>query len=363
MGVRDDELYMRRALRLAGRGLGRTSPNPPVGAVVVRRGKVVGQGFHRRAGLAHGEAAALKAAGAFARGATLYVTLEPCAHHGRTPPCVDAVLASGVREVVVGTRDPNPKVRGGGIERLRRAGLKVRIGVLREECDDLIAAFRKHSATGLPFVTLKLAASLDGRIATASGESRWVTSEASRAVVHQLRNDHDAVLVGAETVIHDDPELTCRLRGGRNPVRVIVDGRLRISARSRVVKDGKAPTLVFTAKGTTTRRRLEAPGVEVIRMPATSGRIAWSRLLRELGRRDVMSVLIEGGADVAAGVLAARLVDIVCLFYAPKLIGGDGRAVLGPLGVRRLRQAIELQAPSVHRVGVDLLIISHMSPR
>jgi len=356
----DDERYMRQALRLARRGVGRTSPNPPVGAVVVRRGEIVGRGFHRRVGTPHGEAAALHDAGTRARGATLYVTLEPCAHHGRMPPCVDAVLASGVREVVIGTRDPNPKVRGGGVERLRRAGLRVRLGVLQGECDEMIAAFRKHVTTGLPFVTLKLAASLDGRIATASGESRWITGAASRRLVHRLRNEHDAVLVGAETVLHDDPELTCRGRAGRNPVRVVLDGRLRVSRRHRVVRDGKAATLIVTTADVSRRRRqaLEARGATIVGLSAAGGRIPFRRVLRELGKRNLMSVLIEGGADVAAAALSAGLVDAVYLFYAPKLIGGDGRPMLGPLGVRRLRQAIDLAVPAIRRVDQDVLVVA-----
>jgi diaminohydroxyphosphoribosylaminopyrimidine deaminase/5-amino-6-(5-phosphoribosylamino)uracil reductase len=356
----DDEGYMRQALRLARRGVGRTSPNPPVGAIVVRNGRIVGRGYHRRAGAAHGEAAALQDAGANARGAILYVTLEPCAHHGRTPPCVDAVLASGVREVVVGTRDPNQKVRGGGVGRLRRAGLRVRIGILQEECDELIAAFRKHSTTGLPFVTLKLAASLDGRIATASGESRWITGTGSRRLVHRLRNEHDAVLVGAETVLRDDPELTCRMSGGRNPIRVVLDGRLRVGTQHRVVSDSKAPTLILTAAkiAAARRRRLEEKGARILYLPAPGARIPLRRVLRELGKREILSVMIEGGADVAASALAAGLIDSLYLFYAPKLIGGDGRPMLASLGVRRLKQAIALPSSKVVRVGEDLLVVS-----
>lgn len=362
----DDTRYMRLALRLARRGVGRTSPNPPVGAVVVRRGEIVGRGFHRRAGAAHGEAAALADAGTRARGATLYVTLEPCAHHGRTPPCVNAVLDSGIREVVIGTRDPNPKVRGGGIELLRRAGVVVRLGPLKEECDEMIAAFRKHVTTGLPFVTLKLAASLDGRIATATGESRWITGEASRRLVHRMRNEHDAVLVGAETVIRDDPKLTCRIAGGRNPLRVVVDGRLRLSPLAKIVRNAaKVPTMVITATSAAAirRRRLQSKGVDVVALPAQKGRSSWRRVLQSLGRRGVMSVLIEGGADVAGGILGAGLVDAIYVFCAPKLIGGDGRPILGSLGVRRLQQAILLAPPRLQRLGDDILIVSKPLPR
>src|SRR5512135_2351615 len=230
----DDARYMRLALRLGRRGLGRTSPNPPVGAVVVSGHTVVGRGYHHQAGMPHGEIEALTDAGARARGATLYVTLEPCAHHGRTPPCTDAVIAAGVRRVVFGTRDPNPTVSGNGMVRLRAARIAVTGGVLQPDCDELIAAFRKHVTTGLPLVTLKLAASLDGRIATATGESRWITGPESRLFTQRLRNEHDAILVGAQTVIRDDPELTCRLRGGRNPLRVVLDGRLRVPLGARV---------------------------------------------------------------------------------------------------------------------------------
>jgi len=354
---------MRLALRLARRGIGRTSPNPPVGAVVVRDGVVVGRGYHRRAGLPHGEAEALCDAGADARGATLYVTLEPCVHHGRTPPCTDAVIAAGVRRVVIGSRDPNPSVPGNGIARLRAAGIDVSSGVLQPECDELIAAFRKHVTTGLPLVTLKLAASLDGRIATASGESRWITGEASRRFVHRLRAAHDAILVGAQTVIHDDPELTCRLRGGRNPLRVILDGRLRLPPRARVLTHtAAAATLVIAGRHVSAAKikQVEARGAQVLRLPATEGHIALRRVLRALGARNVMSVLIEGGATVAAAALKARLVDRLLIFYAPKLIGGDGRPMLGALGVRRLQATPQLGRLRLRRFAEDVLVATEV---
>ena len=244
----EDARYMRLAWRQGRRGLGRTSPNPPVGAVVVAGGRVISAGYHHKAGEAHGEIEALRAAGSQARGATLYVTLEPCNHHGRTPPCTEAVIAAGIRRVVIGARDPNPHVRGNGIKRLQRAGISVTSGVERARCEDLIAGFRKHVTTGVPWVTLKLAASLDGRIATATGESRWITGADSRRFAHRVRAEHDAILVGAETVIRDDPELTCRIRGGHNPLRVIVDGRLRIPLTARVLtRLDAAATLVITS--------------------------------------------------------------------------------------------------------------------
>lgn len=359
----DDTHYMHMAVRLARRGLGRTSPNPPVGAVVVARNAVVGRGYHHKAGMPHGEIEALRAAGRRARGATLYVTLEPCAHHGRTPPCTAAVVAAGIRRVVIGSRDPNPAVPGNGAARLRAAGISVTTGVARAACDELIAAFRKHVTTGMPLVTLKLAASLDGRIATAGGESRWITGEASRRYVHRLRDQHDAVLVGAETVIHDDPELTCRLRGGRNPLRVILDGHLRLPRRARVLTNtGRAATLVVAGRQAARAkvRTIEALGAQVVQLPERSGRVALPRVLRSLGQRGIMSVLIEGGATVAAAVLAAGLVDRLLIFYAPMLIGGDGRPMLGPLGVRRLRQAPRLLPPQVRWFGADVLLVTEV---
>lgn len=360
----DDARYMRLALRAGRRGLGRTSPNPAVGAVLVRRGTVVGTGYHRRAGEPHAEVEALRAAGSRARAATLYVTLEPCAHQGRTPPCVEAVLAAGVRRVVIASRDPNPHVAGGGAERLRAAGLDVVTGVLEREGDALIAYFRKLVTTGRPFVTLKLAASLDGRIATASGESRWITSAASRRFVHRLRNRHDAVLVGAATAIHDDPQLTCRLRGGRNPWRVIVDGRLQLPLAAGVVTTARAiPTLVFAASDAGTRRvaALRDAGVDVVLLPAQRGKLAWPGILGELGRRGVASVLVEGGSEVAAGLLAARCADRLNLFLAPTFIGGDGRALLGSLGVRHLRDAVALGRLEVRRFAQDLFLATDIA--
>jgi diaminohydroxyphosphoribosylaminopyrimidine deaminase/5-amino-6-(5-phosphoribosylamino)uracil reductase len=360
--VSADVTFMREAIRLARKGLGRTSPNPPVGAVVVSRGRVVGRGFHRRAGALHGEAEALRAAGARARGATLYVTLEPCNHHGRTPPCTDAVLAAGVKRVVVGARDPNPHVKGGGITRLRARGVRVDVGVEEERCQDVIRAFTTYARTGLPFVTLKLAASLDGRIATVTGASRWITSEPARRLVHQLRNEYDAVMVGAGTVRADDPALTCRLRGGRDPLRIIVAGRLRLPLDAHILNGrAAAGTIVATAtRRPSVERALRTRGVTVLVQPAKSGVVSLRTLLAALGRRGIASVLIEGGATLAAAALRARVVDELLCFYAPKLIGGDGKPMLSSLGIRNLRTAVNLANVRVQRIGSDLLVRSSL---
>jgi diaminohydroxyphosphoribosylaminopyrimidine deaminase/5-amino-6-(5-phosphoribosylamino)uracil reductase len=354
----DDVAFMRQAVRLARRAIGRTRPNPPVGAVVVSRGEVVGRGFHRQAGGAHAEVEALRAAGPRARGATLYVTLEPCNHHGRTPPCTEAVIAAGIRRVVAGIPDPNPGVAGGGIARLRAHGVRVDVGVEERLCSDLIRAFAKHARTGLPFVTLKMAASVDGRIATVTGASRWITGERSRRLVHQLRNRFDAVMVGAGTVIADDPALTCRLRGGRDPLRIVVDGRLRVPLSAQVLTKEAAPgTIIATVTRKprildTFRRR----GATVLLLPGRRGSLSLRRLLAEVGKRGIMSVLIEGGALLAAAALRERVVDEFLCLYAPMLIGGDGLPSVAPLGVVSLADAIPLANLRVVRLGEDVLV-------
>lgn len=353
-GTAADRRFLRAALRLARRGLGRTSPNPAVGAIVVRGGRIVGRGFTQPPGGPHAEIVALRQAGALARGATLYVTLEPCAHHGRTPPCVEAVRSAGIARLVIGCGDPNPRARGGG-DQLASAGVKIVSGVLADECAEQIRFFTKHVRTGLPWVTLKLAASLDGRIATSDGDSRWITGEKARALVHEWRDTHDAILVGAETVRHDDPALTCRRRGGRDPLRVVLDGRLRLPLTARVVREG---TLVFTHRGASPVkvRQLRARGVEVVALRPRAGRLDWNDVLRALGERGVCSVLVEGGGLVAASALRSGAVDRLYLFYAAKLVGGDGRAMIGPLAVGEMAEALALEIVASRWLGGDLLL-------
>jgi len=356
--VSSDAEYMRQAIALARRGLGRTSPNPPVGAVVVARGRVVGRGWHRGPGTAHGEAAALRAAGARARGATLYVSLEPCNHHGRTPPCTDAVLAAGVRRVVFGARDPNPHVRGGGAARLKRAGLEVMGGVERAACEEVIAGFTSLVRRGRPLVTLKLAATLDGRIATRTGESRWITGPQARALVHRWRDEMDAVMVGVGTVLADDPRLTSRRRGGRDPLRVIVDSRLRTPVGALVLTKEAAPATLLASVISNGRKltALRARSATVLSLPGRGGRVSLRRLFAALGQRGVATVLLEGGATLAAAALREGLVDRLALFVAPRLIGADGRPMLASLGVRRLTDAPRLRLLGTERIGDDWLL-------
>ncbi len=351
--------YMARALALARRAIGQTSPNPMVGAVVVNGGRVVGEGYHRRAGLPHAEIEALRKAGAHTRGGTLYVTLEPCNHTGRTPPCCDAILTSGISRVVVAAKDPNPITNGRGIARLRRAGVDVVTGVLEREAAALNAPFQKAMTTGLPFAVAKVGQSLDGKIATARGESRWITSPASRRLAHRWRGRVDAILVGVNTVLVDDPRLTARgmSRQRGRPVRVIVDSHLRIPLRARCLSS-HSPTLIATTVSSGSKRaRLARRGIEILTFPATRGRVPLRRLFRELARRGIQSILIEGGGEVLASAVAERLVDRLVFFIAPILIGGRAApGSFGGAGVSRLSRAIRLEELTCTRVGPDLCV-------
>jgi len=357
LGSDQQERYLRLACRLARKAAGRTSPNPMVGAVLVRGGKIVGTGYHHYAGGPHAEINALKQAGSKAKGATLYITLEPCSHQGRTPPCTRALIAAGIRAVVAGAKDPNPLVAGRGFQQLRRAGIKVRSGLCQKESAQLIEAFAKFITKRLPFVTLKLAATLDGKIATARGDARWISGERSRALVHRWRNRTDAVLVGGGTVRADDPLLTCRVAGGRNPYRVVLDSRLRISPAAQLLRlpDADKTIIATTNRAPLSKvRGLEKLGVSVWCLPSRNDRIAWLPLLRKLASLGVVSLLIEGGAEVAASALKTKVVDKVELFYAPKIVGGDGRPMIGPLGIGRMAQAMALRRFDLRRSGDDL---------
>ena len=352
---------MREALDLARPRLGLTTPNPAVGCVIVRNNKVVGQGATGSGGRPHGETVALAAAGARARGATAYVSLEPCAHTGQTPPCARALVEAGVARIVVGCGDPFPQVDGRGIAILRAAGIQVTEGVLEDECRRLNEGFFMRVTRGRPFVTLKLAATLDGRIAAAGGDSRWISSPESRELVHRWRRECDAVMVGAATVIADNPRLTCRIAGGRDPVRVIIDGRLRSPADAKVFRQrSPAPAMLITtlanrarAERLYTNRRSAA--VEVIGAKADGGKIDLAALMQEFGRRGWSKILLEGGANLAGAALAAAIVDRVAFFVAARILGGGLPAVEG-LVSRTIRSSIRLDQLRVAPIGTDLLI-------
>ena len=351
-----DEKWMRRALALARRGEGLTRPNPPVGAVLVARGKKIGEGFHRIAGGPHAEVVALLDAGKAARGATLYVTHEPSSTWGRTPPCTDAILAAGIARVVVGATDPNPTHAGRGLDLLRHKGLAVTAGICRAEAETLIAPFAKHQLTGRPFVTLKLAQTLDGRIADPAGASRWITSPAARERVQALRRRADAVMVGGETVRTDDPSLLPRPDAGRCPLRVIVTASGRLPPRAQVLCDTRAGcTVVATAQAGARRLARTKTAAKCWTLPARGGQIDLAALLQKLGGCGVLHVLCEGGGRLAAGLLRAGLVDELQLFIAPKLLGGDATPSVGPAGWL-LKNAPALKFLEVQSLGPDLLI-------
>ncbi len=357
-----DRRHMTAALALARRGLGATWPNPAVGCVLVRPdldGRVVGRGWTQPGGRPHAEVEALRRAGSLARGATAYVSLEPCAHHGKTPPCADALAAAGVARVVSAVEDPDPRVAGRGLAILRQAGIAVTEGVCETEAREINAGFFLRVLQGRPLVTLKVAASLDGRIATAGGQSRWITGPDARAWGHRLRATHDAILVGSGTVLADDPSLSCRLPGleARSPLRVIADARLRLDVASKLVKTAKKhPVVVFAAADCDGERRaaLEGAGVRIVPLPCgTDGRIPAAAMLRSLAEMGVTRVLLEGGATLSAAFLAAGLVDRSAWFRAPLILGGDAVAAIGALGIEQLTAAPRPTPGSARRAGAD----------
>ena len=358
---------MTLALRLAAKGQGTASPNPMVGAVVVKQGRIIGRGFHLRPGTPHAEILALQRAGTRARGATLYVTLEPCCHlKKRTPPCVPDILRSGVSRVVMAMQDPNPSVQGKGTAALRRAGLSVTVGLARSQAEELNKAYCYWMKTGRPYVTLKAGMTLDGQLATASGESRWITGELSRREVHLLRKSVDAVLVGVGTVLMDNPALTVRTGAGlekltsRQPLRIVVDSRLRIPLKAQVLAlQDKARTLLATTAAAPVARRLalQKKGIEVLIVPAVHDQVSLPALLKELGRRGITSLLVEGGGEVNAAMLRAKLVDHVRLYMAPLLLGGqNAKGVIGGVSPTGLKGAIQLCHVTTRLVGNDLVV-------
>ena len=368
-----DVRHLRRALALAERGRGTTHPNPMVGCVIARGTEVVGEGWHERAGGPHAEAAALAAAGEAARGATAYVTLEPCAHHGRTPPCTDALIAAGVARVVFASPDPDPRVAGAGEARLRTAGVEVVAGALRDEADAINAAYLTHRRLGRPWVRYKTAMTLDGKIATRTGRSRWITGPTARAMVHRWRHQADAVAVGINTLLQDDPALTTRLEGddapGRTARKVVFDAIARTPTTARVFDDGPdgppaRVTIVVGPDAPAARTEaLAARGARVLRVPALQGRPDVAAALRALAEDDVVELLLEGGGTLAWSFLAAGAIDRVAWFVAPKLVGGRGASPLAGLGVAGMEEAHALQNAQVQRVGDDLLIEGDLAPR
>lgn len=358
---------MKQALALAQYALGRTSPNPMVGAVIVRDGRVVGEGWHRQAGTPHAEINALQQAGDLASNATIYVTLEPCSHHGRTGPCVDALIAAGIKKVIIAMTDPNPLVAGQGIYKLREAGIQVIEGVLASEAAKLNEVFIKWISTKKPFVLLKSAMSLDGKIASYTGHSKWITGSQSRDYVHQLRDTYDAILVGIGTVLADNPSLTTRLAyQGKNPIRVIVDSTARIPINSNVVTDGLARTIIAVTDKAPQEKidALRTCGVEVIECKTKSAGVSLSHLFKILGEQQITSILIEGGATINASILEDNLVDKINWFIAPKIIGGaNAPSPIGGKGIADVNDAKLFEDIHMESIGEDILISAYARSR
>ena len=357
-----DESYMREALRIAEYARGRTSPNPLVGAVIVRDGAIVASGWHRAAGEPHAEIHALRMAGELARGATLYVTLEPCAHHGRTGPCAEAVIAAGLARVVIALSDPNPLVAGRGIHLLTAAGIEVTTGICEDEARRQNEIFLKWVTTKRPFVTLKTAMTLDGKIASHTGASQWITGATARARVHAYRNEYDAILVGIGTVLADDPSLTTRLEHGtgKNPLRIVLDSEARTPLDAKLVADGAAPTIIVVSERADHRRvnLLRACGAEVVTLGAQ--RVDIAALLDYLGARDITSLFVEGGAAVNWSLLAGGSVDKVHAFIAPMLMGGEtAKTPIGGTGFDSPQTALRLRDVTVEQLGADILVTGY----
>ncbi len=355
-----DIKFMKKALSVAASVIGKTSPDPAVGALVVKNGKVVGIGFHDRFKTPHAETYALKKAGKKAKGATLYINLEPCCHFGNTPPCTDNIIKSGIKRVVAAMQDPNPLVNGKGFKKLKRAGIEVVTGLFEKEALKMNEAFAKHIVTGMPFVTLKTAMSLDGKTTTSTGESKWITGPVSRKYAHRLRALNDAVVVGINTVLKDDPLLTARLgRAEKQPLRVVVDSKANTPLNSKIVKDRSAFTLVAVTSSAGRKKisALEKAGCKVLRIRAKDGRVDLKELFLRLGKMRVTSILIEGGSEIAGSAIESGLADKVIFFVSPKIIGGrNALPAVGGKGIEKLKNVPQVQEISIRRSGGDIII-------
>jgi diaminohydroxyphosphoribosylaminopyrimidine deaminase/5-amino-6-(5-phosphoribosylamino)uracil reductase len=350
-----DERYMIQALRLAAKGLGKTSPNPVVGCVVVKDGQIIAGDYHHKAGQPHAEALALPKAGAEAKGADLYVTLEPCCIYGRTPPCTDAIIKAGIKRVVAGALDPNPKVNGKGISILKNAGVEVVTGVLGRQCEKINRPYFKYAKTGLPYVTVKFAQSLDGRIATKNGSSKWISSEKSLVFAHKLRALNDAILIGANTANHDDPQLTVRLASGRNPIRIILTSSGRLTKNLRLLNDKSARTIIATGKSAKT-----FANTETIRLPQKGDSLDLKVLLKVLAKMEITSLLVEGGSGAITGFLKQKLADKIIIVSAPILIG-DGISAIGDLQTKTIAHSLKLKDVEYKHFGPDCVISGELN--
>ncbi|MDP3765872.1 MAG: bifunctional diaminohydroxyphosphoribosylaminopyrimidine deaminase/5-amino-6-(5-phosphoribosylamino)uracil reductase RibD [Nanoarchaeota archaeon] len=350
--------YMDLAIKLAEKGRGLTSPNPMVGCIIVKRGRIVGKGYHKKAGTEHAEILALNDAGKKAMNSTLYVNIEPCSHWGRTPPCTEKIVEAGVREVIIGTKDPNPLVDG--FRELKFRGVKTKIGILEKDAKKLNEVHIKYTKTKRPFVILKVAMSVDGKIATSTGDSKYITSREARAYVHQLRSEVDAVMVGLNTVLRDNPELTPRLVKGKDPLKIVVDSKLKIPKNCHLMKDPVKLIIATTNKASKNDiKKLQQKGVNVIITKSKNGMVDLEDLMKQLGKHEMTSVMIEGGSQLNSSAIKENMVDKVLIFTAPKIIG-NGIGAIGSLGIKKIEKAINLKNPICRRIGKDMLIEGYL---
>ena len=359
--ITTDIKYMKRALTLAKKGLGKTHPNPAVGCVIVKNGTIIGEGWHKKAGGHHAEIHALETTGGGARGADVYVTLEPCSHTGKTPPCSEALIKAGVKRVVAGMSDPNPQVNGGGLLALQQAGIETLCGVLEEQCRAINRPFLKFITTGLPYVTYKCAMTLDGKIASVTGDSRWISCEESRKVVHRMRADSNAIMVGVDTIIADNPQLTVRHTKGKNPLRVIVDSRMRTPESVAVLSNQLASGTMIATTETNPKvhARYLKSGVRIMVCNSVDGKVDLHDLWKKLGCIGVHSLLLEGGSHLAGEALRQGLIDECVFFYAPKVIGSDGFSPFAITGTTDMAHSIKFSNLNVRRVGTDIMVTAH----
>ncbi|HEX9916723.1 MAG TPA: bifunctional diaminohydroxyphosphoribosylaminopyrimidine deaminase/5-amino-6-(5-phosphoribosylamino)uracil reductase RibD [candidate division Zixibacteria bacterium] len=357
-----DEKYMEMVLRLAKKGVGRTSPNPLVGAVIVKNGKIVGTGYHQKIGSPHAETNALKSAGKKGKGATLYVNLEPCSHFGRTPPCVDSIIRNGIREVICATIDPNPKVNGAGVKQLRQAGIKIKLGVLEDEARKLNEIYFKRITSGFPFVALKIVQTLDGKIATLDGDSKWISQKDSRRFVHSLRKQMDAVLVGVNTVIKDDPKLTTREVKGKNPLRIVLDSEGRIPLNSNLLKKNKDNKTVIVVTTNKAGGKLKNKA-QVWKVKSNyQNKIDLKVFLKLAAQKGISSILVEGGREIFSSFLKEKLADKIYCFISPKIIG-EGISSFGSLNIKKIKDALKLKDVELKEFSNDILLIGYLDWR
>jgi len=363
MTVKNDEFFMEIALSLARKGLGRTSPNPPVGAVIVKDGNIIGKGYHKKAGEPHAEILAINDAKNNLNGSTLYTTLEPCSHHGRTPPCTDIIIKSDIKRVVIGTLDPNPKENGAGLNIMKNAGIDVQVGILEYECKNLIEAYSKYITTGIPFIAIKWAMSIDGRIATKTGDSKWISSYPALEFSHQLRDIYDAVAVGIGTVLIDDPLLTCRVEGGRNPIRLVFDSDARLPLTSKIVNSiCESRTILIHSESADKEKlvKLEKKGMETMKAKTKNKRIDVLKALKQVGDLGITSILVEGGGNLIGSFVESGEFDKVYVDISPIIIGGlDSPRAVSNIGIENIKDAFRLDRISYLFRGDDIILVGY----